>query len=74
MVEDEETLEVAAETASPEDYAKAKATIAKIGGEPDPADYGIWIPGIPALMEKALDALNAAPWLSGLVLDGIVAA
>lgn len=73
MVEDEETLEVAAETASPEDYAKAKATIAKIGGEPDPADYGIWIPGIPALMEKALDALNAAPWLSGLVLDGIVA-
>ena len=41
--------------------------------EPDPADYGVWVPGIPVLIEKGLDALNCADWLKGLVLDGIVA-
>ena len=40
--------------------------------EPDPADYGIWIPGIPVLIEKGLDAVNCADWLKGLILDGIV--
>ena len=72
-VEDEETLEVSEETASLEDYAEAKATLDEIGEEPDPADYGIWVPGIPALVEAGLDAVNAADWLKGLVLDGIVA-
>ena len=72
-VEDEETLEVSEETASLEDYAEAKATLDEIGEEPDPADYGIWVPGIPALVESGLDAVNAADWLKGLVLDGIVA-
>ena len=72
-VEDEETLEVSEETASLKDYEEAKATLDKIGEEPDPADYGIWVPGIPALVEAGLDAVNAADWLKGLVLDGIVA-
>ena len=45
----------------------------RIGEEPDPADYGVWVPGIPALVEKGLDAVNAAEWLKGLILDGIVA-
>ena len=72
-VEDEETLEVSEETASLEDYAEAKATLDEIGEEPDPADYGIWVPGIPALVEAGLDVVNAADWLKGLVLDGIVA-
>ena len=72
-VEDEETLEVSEETASLEDYEEAKATLDEIGEEPAPADYGIWVPGIPALVESGLDAVNAADWLKGLVLDGIVA-
>ena len=72
-VEDEETLEVFYETATIEDYNDAVATLAEIGDEPDPADYGVWIPGIPAIVEKGLDAANAAPWLKGLILDGIVA-
>ena len=71
-VEDEETLEVSQETASLADYEEAKKTVEKIGDEPDPADYGTWVPGIPALVEKGLDAANAAEWLKGLVLDGIV--
>lgn len=72
-VPDEETLEVTEETATIEDYEEAKKTIEEIGDEPDPTEYGIWIPGIPALVEKGLDAVNTAEWLSGLILDGIVA-
>jgi ferrous iron transport protein B len=46
----------------------------KYGEEgPDPADYGVWVPGIPVLIERGLDAVECADWLKGLVLDGIVA-
>ena len=41
--------------------------------EPDPADYGVWVPGVPVLVGNALEAAGAADWLSGLILDGIVA-
>ncbi len=41
--------------------------------EPDPADYGVWVPGVPVLVESVLDAAGAADWLKGLILDGIVA-
>ena len=41
--------------------------------EPDPADYGVWVPGIPALVEGLLDKIGCADWLKGLILDGIVA-
>ncbi len=40
---------------------------------PDPSNYGVWVPGIPALIERGLDAVNTAKWLKGLILDGIVA-
>ncbi len=72
-VEDEETLEISEETASIEDYEEAVKTMEEIGDEPDPADYGTWIPGIPALVESGLDAAGTSDWLKGLVLDGIVA-
>ena len=41
--------------------------------EPDPADFGVWVPGIPALIGSGLEAADAPEWLSGLLLDGIVA-
>ena len=43
--------------------------------EPDPADYGVWVPGIPVLISNLLDALNVPEegWVRGLILDGIVA-
>ena len=72
-VEDEETLAVSTETATMADYEKAKATLDEIGDEPDPADYGVWVPGIPVLVGNALEAAGTADWLSGLILDGIVA-
>ena len=72
-VEDEETLEIIEETASLEDYEEAVKTLEEIGEEPDPADYGTWIPSIPALVESGLDKLNTADWLKSLILDGIIA-
>ena len=72
-VEDEETLEVSEETATLADYEDAVNTLEEIGDEPDPADYGVWVPGIPALAEAGLDKAGAADWLKGLILDGIIA-
>ena len=72
-VEDEETLEISEETATIAEYEEAVKTLEEIGEEPDPADYGTFIPSVPALVEKGLDKAGAAEWLKGLILDGIVA-
>ena len=87
-VEDEETLAVddftAYYDAIPEDadedttvamtYVDAVSYFEENGfDEPDPADYGVWVPGIPVLIGNGLEAAGAAEWLSGLILDGIVA-
>lgn len=70
-VEDEETLEVTTETATMDDLNAAADLFA--AGEPDPADYGVWVPGIPVLIGNGLEAINCVDWLQGLILDGIVA-
>ena len=87
-VEDEETLKETEMTAYfsaiPEDadedttvamtYQDAVAYMEENGfDEPDPADYGVWVPGIPVLIENGLDSIGCADWLKGLILDGIVA-
>lgn len=72
-IEDEETLEVTTETATLADYEAALKTVEKYGEEPDPADYGVWVPGIPVLVGNGLEAAGAADWLAGLINDGIVA-
>ena len=72
-VEDEETLEVTTQTATLKDYKEAVKTLNKIGDEPDPADYGVWIPGIPVLVSNGLDKIGAADWVTGLINDGVVA-
>ena len=72
-VEDEETLAVETETATMADYEEAKTTLDEIGEEPDPADYGVWVPGIPVLVGNLLESAGASEWLNGLILDGIVA-
>ena len=72
-VEDEDTLATEEETATLDDLAEAQATLDELGDEPDPADYGVWVPGIPALIGSALESVNCAEWLQGLILDGIVA-
>ena len=40
---------------------------------PNPADDGVWVPGVPVLVEQGLTAIHTADWLQGLILDGIVA-
>ena len=75
VVEDEETLELSDPIEiTDEAVAEAKAMAEKYGEEgPDPADYGVWVPGVPVLVEGLLDAVGCADWLKGLILDGIVA-
>ena len=43
--------------------------------EPDPSDgsWGLWIPGLDAIIGNALETADVAPWLQSLVMDGIVA-
>ena len=87
-VEDEETLATGEMTAYydaipdnameketvPMTYLDAVAYFEENGfEEPDPAEYGVWVPGIPVLVENGLDAIHCADWLKGLILDGIVA-
>ena len=38
----------------------------------DPADYGVWVPGIPVLVEGVLEKVGCSDWLSSLILDGII--
>ncbi len=41
-------------------------------GVPEASEYGVWVPGIPVLVERGLDAVHCSDWLKGLLLDGIV--
>ena len=78
-LEDEETLEV---TDVP-DTTKAQLQEAvdqylnteykEAYGAPDTSTYGVWVPGIPVLIGNGLEKIGCAEWLSGLILDGIVA-
>ena len=73
-VEDEETLAVEEEEATYEDLLESAEKMAECNyAEPDSSDYGVWIPGVPALLESLLDKIGCADWLKGLILDGIVA-
>ncbi|MCR4789719.1 MAG: ferrous iron transport protein B [Treponemataceae bacterium] len=71
---DEETLEPSEPVEITEEMAaEARAMSEKYGEEgPDPADFGVWVPGIPVLIGSLLEKANCAEWLSGLILDGIV--
>ncbi|MCM1326985.1 MAG: ferrous iron transporter B [Bacteroidales bacterium] len=72
-IADEETLEVTTEMASIADYEDALGIMEKYGEEPDPAAYGVWVPGIPAIVGGLLESAGVADWLAGLINDGIVA-
>ncbi|MBR0496281.1 MAG: ferrous iron transport protein B [Treponema sp.] len=68
-LETSDPIEITAEMAE-----EAKAMAEKYGEEgPDPANYGVWVPGVPAVIGVLLEKLGTSEWLSGLILDGIVA-
>ncbi|MGN0297680.1 MAG: ferrous iron transport protein B [Lachnospiraceae bacterium] len=74
IVVDEETMADEEVSATGADLAEAVEIYEKYHYvAPDPADYGIWVPGIPVLVENVLNAVNCADWLKGLILDGIIA-
>ena len=74
VLENEEDLSEEEVVYTGEDLALAGAVLEKYSfTEPDPADYGVWIPGIPPMLESLLDKIGCAEWLKGLILDGIVA-
>lgn len=74
MVVDEETMADEEITSSYGGLLAAIETFEKYDcTEPAPAAYGVWIPGIPVLIENGLNVINCADWLKGLILDGIVA-
>ena len=70
IVDDEDKV---IETVAISDSVVADAEKVVEAGEPDPADYGVWVPGVPVVIESGLDAIGCADWLQGLILDGIVA-
>ncbi len=73
-LEDEETLATEDVTYTYDELSEAVGVFESYEGEePDPADYGVWVPSIPAVAESILDALNCADWLKSLILDGIIA-
>ncbi|MCR4814606.1 MAG: ferrous iron transport protein B [Lachnospiraceae bacterium] len=72
-LEDEETLATEDVTYSYDDLKDAVTVYEKYEGEePDPAAYGVWVPGIPVIAENILDAIHCADWLKSLILDGII--
>ena len=81
ITQDEETLETeehpetgkADLQAAVDEFLSTEEGYKTEAGAPDPAAYGTWVPGIPVLVERGLDAANAAPWLKGLILNGIIA-
>lgn len=71
---DDETGENEVVEVDPATYEESLDLVAAAGGEaPDPTQYGLWVPGIPVLIGDALASIEAADWLSALILDGIVA-
>ncbi|MDO5132134.1 MAG: ferrous iron transporter B [Eubacteriales bacterium] len=73
-LEDEETLATEDVTYTADQLPEAMEIFEKYeGAEPDPAEYGIWVPGIPVIIEGFLDKMGVAGVVKALILDGIVA-
>lgn len=65
--EDEETGETTVTPVSAEGFAEALEV-----EEPNPADYGAYMPSIPSVVTEWLESIGASDWVKGLVIDGVV--
>ena len=71
--EDEETFETVTDTYTGAHFTDAISIAYGYGfSEPDPADFGIWVVGVPVLVGRWLTAAGTPDWLNSLILDGIV--
>lgn len=41
-------------------------------GVPEPSEFGVWVPGIPGLVENGLSSIGCAAWLENLIVEGII--
>ena len=44
----------------------------EVEGVPDNSEYGVWVPGVPVIIEAGLEAARCPEWLNSLIIDGIV--
>ena len=70
IVDDEDEV---IETVEITDSVVAEAEAVLEADEPDPADYGVWVPGVPVIVSDLLEKIGCADWLTGLIVDGIIA-
>jgi len=61
-----------ADSLAEEGYDISEAVDASLEEAPDTSEYGVWVPGVPVLVESLLDKIGCAEWLKSLILDGIV--
>ncbi len=61
-----------ADSLAEEGYDISEAVDDALEEAPDTSEYGVWVPGVPVLVEGLLDAIGCAEWLKSLILDGIV--
>ncbi len=74
VVQDEDTFESVAVSATGRNFTEAIATAYGYGFSEPSLDggFGWWVPGIPVLVGNGLTSINCAPWLQSLILDGII--
>lgn len=65
------------EDLSSEEFAADSEAIAEAlenyGSLKEPSEFGIWVDGIPVIVSNWLESIEAANWVQGLIVDGIVA-
>lgn len=61
------------EVAAAEEAGDADLAAQLAEQEPDPSEFGLFIPGLTPIVSDALAAADCAPWLQSLVVDGIIA-
>ncbi|HIW76331.1 MULTISPECIES: ferrous iron transporter B [Gordonibacter] len=60
--------------AAAEEAGASEAELAVLAEEePDPATFGVYIPGLTPVATEALESIGTAPWLVSLIVDGIIA-
>lgn len=62
------------EVAEAEESGASETALAALAEEePDPAEFGLWHPGVPVIVGGWLEAAGTDAWVNSLVLDGIIA-
>lgn len=72
-IADGESLTISEKTTTVGEFRRAITLYETYGGEVNPADFGMWVQGVPVVVGNLLARVNCVAWLKSLILDGIVA-